>query len=184
MILYLVNQHGRVFQTDSYRNSFGFYLYAVIIQPLIYIPCGMPGSQNDRPFESLSGICLYTCDFVFFYDKGVHSCFEVHFTATFYDGIPHVFNHAWQFVRTDVRMGIYQDGGTGPMLAEYIQNFVHIPPFLASGVEFAVRIGSCATFSETVVAFGIHFVLTADTGDIYFSITYIFPSFHYDRSES
>lgn len=65
MILYLVNQHGRVFQTYSYRNTFGFHFYTIIIQPLIYIPCGVSGSQNNRSFESLSGICLYTCDFVF-----------------------------------------------------------------------------------------------------------------------
>lgn len=65
MILYLVNQHGRVFQTYSYCNSFGFHLYTIVIQPPIHIPCGMSGSQNNRSFESLSGICFYTCDFVF-----------------------------------------------------------------------------------------------------------------------
>ena len=138
MILYLVNQHGRVFQTYSYRNTFGFHFYTIIIQPLIYIPCGVSGSQNNRSFESLSGICLYTCDFVFFYDKGIHSCFEMHFTSTFYDGIPHVFNHARQLVRTDVRMGIYQNGGTGTMLTEYIQNFVYITPLFASGIELTI----------------------------------------------
>ena len=53
MILYLVNQHGRVFQTYSYRNTFGFHFYTIIIQPLIYIPCGVSGSQNNRSFESL-----------------------------------------------------------------------------------------------------------------------------------
>ena len=138
MILYLVNQHGRVFQTYSYCNSFGFHLYTIVIQPPIHIPCGMSGSQNNRSFESLSGICFYTCDFVFFYNKGIHSCFEMHFTTTFYDGIPHIFNHTRQLVCTDVGMGICQDGGTGAMLAEYIQNFVHIPSLFASGIEFAV----------------------------------------------
>ena len=93
----------------------------------------------------------------------------MHFTTTFYDGIPHIFNHTRQLVCTDVGMGICQDGGTGAMLAEYIQNFVHIPSLFAS---------------ETVVAFRGNFVLTADTGDIYFSIAYILTSFHYDRPES
>ena len=144
----------------------------------------MSGSQNNRSFESLSGICFYTCDFVFFYNKGIHSCFEMHFTTTFYDGIPHIFNHTRQLVCTDVGMGICQDGGTGAMLAEYIQNFVHIPSLFASGIEFAVWVGSCSSFSETVVAFRGNFVLTADTGDIYFSIAYILTSFHYDRPES
>ena len=44
VILYLVNQHGRVFQSHTDGNSFGFQLHPMGIQPAIYISGRMSGS--------------------------------------------------------------------------------------------------------------------------------------------
>ena len=43
------------------------------------------------------------------------------------------------------------------------------------------KIGELSSQVSELIA---NFVLTADTGDIYFSIAYILTSFHYDRPES
>ena len=100
------------------------------------------------------------------------------------DGIPHIFNHSGNL---SVPMWGWASArrGTGAMLAEYIQNFVHIPSLFASGIEFArlsrlllLLLRNCSCFQGKVL------VLTADTGDIYFSIAYILTSFHYDRPET
>ena len=67
-------------------------------------------------------------------DQCVHPGFEVHLTATFDNRMTHVLYHPWQFIRTDVRMGVHQDGGGSPVLAKYVQYLVHVSPLFAPGI--------------------------------------------------
>ena len=45
-------------------------------------------------------------------------------------------------------MCIREYGGAGSVLAEDVQYLLHIAPFLASGEQFSVGVGSCPTFGE------------------------------------
>ena len=80
----------------------------------------MAGSQDDRTSDCFSCIGLDAHYFFVFNDDSIHTGFEMHFASTFENGVAHVLDDTWEFVRTDVRMGIYQNRGTCSMLAEDI----------------------------------------------------------------
>jgi len=44
----------------------------------------------------------------------------MNFSTTIDNGIPHVLDYPWQFIRTDMRVGIGKNGLRCSMLAEYI----------------------------------------------------------------
>lgn len=145
MILYPVYQGSGVFQSYAYGNAFGFNLYIVGGKPAVYVPGGVTGGKYHRAEEGLAGIRFNAFDFILLYEQGVHACLEVNFATAFDDGVPHVFDNTRQFVRTYVRMCIYQYGSRGAMLAEDVQNLVYIAALLAACVQLAVRVGAGAS---------------------------------------
>lgn len=180
MILYLVNQHGRMFQSHADGNPFGFQLYTVGIQPAVHVSGRMSRSQDNGTEKGLSGLGFNSLHFLSFNQESFHTGLEVYFSAAGQDGVSHILDDPWQFVGSDVRVCIRQDGRTGSVLAEHIQDFFYAAPLLAAGVEFPVGVSACSSFAEAVVGFGIYFMFPADTGQVFFSLTYILSAFYHD----
>ena len=70
------------------------------------------------------------------------------------------------------------------MLTEDVQYLVNVATFLRTGVEFTVRVGSCPTLAETVVAFGIDLLRTRDLSQITFAVMDILSTFQYDGTKT
>ena len=144
----------------------------------------MSGSQDDRSAERLSVVGLNAHYPVILDDQPVHACLEMHFSSTVQDGISHVLNDPWKLVGTDMRMCVRQDGRTGSVLTEYVQDFFHAAPFLASGIELSVGVGSGSSFTETVVGFCIYLVVTTDACKVQFPVPYIFTPLYDNGTQS
>lgn len=142
MILYLVDQHLRMFQADTDSNAFGFDRDLPVVEVAIHVAGGMARCQDDRPQKTFACIRFDTYDFPTPDEQGIHTCLETDFPATADNLFADILDHARQFVRTDMRMGVSQDRGARPELAKDIQNLIDRPPFLAAGVKFAVGIGA------------------------------------------
>ena len=74
VVLYLVYQSCRMFQTHSDGYSFGFDSHIVGGQPAIYISCRMTCCQDDRTEECFARIRLYSFHFSLFDDQCIHPC--------------------------------------------------------------------------------------------------------------
>ena len=167
-------------QTHSHSQSFSFDRDTLTEQMAVHITGRMAGGQNDRSLENPSGVGFDTFHLAFVHNQAVHAGFKMHLTSALQDGVAHILNDAGQLVCSDMRMGIRQNGCTGSMLTEHIQNLVHTAAFLASGVEFAVGIGTGSSFSETVIALGIYLMLARDAGQIQFPVAHILSTLHHD----
>ena len=173
-----------MFQTHSYGDAFGFYFHLVGCQPAVHITCGMSGGEYDGAEEGLSGIGFDAFHFVVLNNQGVHARFKVHFAATGDNGVPHILYDPRQLVCSDVGMGVDKDGRRGAMLAEYVQYFVYISPFLAAGVELAVRVSSRAPFSETVIGFRVDGLFPSYQGEVFFAVAYVLAALHDDGAQA
>ena len=96
-----------MFQTYSYGDAFGFYLYVVGGQPAIDVAGRVAGSQDDRTEECLSRVGFDALYFIAFDEQGVHTGLEVNFAAALKDGVAHVLDDAGQFVGADVRVCVH-----------------------------------------------------------------------------
>jgi hypothetical protein len=68
--------------------------------------------------------------------------------------------------------------------AEGVEDFVYGAAFFAAGIEFAVGVGSCSSFSEAVVGFGVEGVLPAYHGYVFLPVPDVFASFENDGAEA
>lgn len=112
----------------------------------------------------------------------IHSGLKMHLSTTLDNRIPHILNDTREFVCPNVRMGIGQYSRRSSVLTEYIQYLVYISSFLATGVKFSIRIGSCASFAKTIVRFRIYGMFSADLCQIFFPFAHIFSSFYDNRT--
>ena len=71
-------------------------------------------------------------------------------------------------------MGIGEYGCRCPMLAKHAENLFRISPFLAACVEFSIGVGSCPSLTETVVALRVNCLITADGGNVIFTVMNVF----------
>ena len=99
MILYLVDQHLRMFQTDADSNAFGFDRDLPVMEVAIHIPGGMTGCQDDRSQKVLARIRFDTNDFPVPDDQGIHSCLEMDLPTTADNLFADILDHARQLVR-------------------------------------------------------------------------------------
>ena len=199
MILNLVNELGRMFQTHTYGDAFCLDIYLCRSEIAVYIAGTMTCCQDNRSaisflstrsqihgfyaYHPIASCSIRSRQLTFtLKDQTNHLGLEMHFAATLDDGVAHVFNDAWQLVGTDMRMGICQDIGIGTMLAEYVQNLVYTSPFLASGIEFAVTISTGSTFTETVVALPIYLLSLGNVREVLLAFAHIFASLQHDRT--
>ena len=113
-----------------------------------------------------------------------HLRLEMNFTATIDDGVAHRLYDLRQTVCADMGMGICQNSRRGTMLAKHIQNLVCITPFLTSGIELTVRIGTSPTLTKTIVALCIHLLRLGDVGQILLTVMHILASFQNYRTQA
>ena len=98
----------------------------------------MAGCQYDGSHEFLSGMGANPNDFAVMYQQVVHARFKPHLASARFDLLTQLFDDTGQFIGSDVRMGIGQDGRACPKLTKYLQDAVHATPFFTTGVELAV----------------------------------------------
>ena len=189
VILYLVDELGRMLQSNTYGNTLGFYFNLRRSQIAIDIPGTMTCSKNHRSTIILLCTCCQVNSFnpnhtVTFQDKPSHLGLKMHLTATIDNRIAHILYHARQLICTDMRMGICKDVRIGTMLAEDIQNLIHATTLLASGIKLTVTIRSCTTFTKTIVALTIHLLGLGDVGKVLFTLTHVLATLQDNRAIS
>ena len=108
----------------------------------------------------------------------------MHFAATIDDGVAHRLYDLRQTVCADMGMSICQNSRRGTVLTKHIQNLVCITPFLTSGIELTVRIGTSPTLTKTIVALCIHLLRLGDVGQILLTVMHILASFQNYRTQA
>ena len=134
VVLYLVDEFRGMLQTHAHSNALGFDVNTRGIEVTIYVTCRVARGEDDGAAESAPGVGFDTYHLVLLHDETIHACLEVYFTATTAYGFAHVLNDAGQFVGTDVRVRVAQDGCRCSVLAEYVENLLHVAALLATCV--------------------------------------------------
>jgi hypothetical protein len=117
------------------------------------------------------------------YEAG-HQGFKMDLTAAVDDGVSDILNYARQAVRTYVGVGIGQYRGACAVLAEYVQYAVCAAAFLASGVQFAVGVGTGTALAKTVVGFRVDLMGTAYGGYVNLAVMHVLAALKDNRSKS
>ena len=184
VILYLVDQVRRMFQTNAYGNSFCFHLNAGSGKIAVNIACGVTGSKNHRAAErTLYACCVtvvdsfHTDNFVAFKQQAGHLCLEMHLASAGKNRVAHILDHTRKPVCPDVGMGIGEDGGRCAMLAEDIENLVDRSAFLAARIELSVRISTGSALSEAVIRLRVYRLRFLYRGYVRFSVAYVLSTF-------
>ena len=75
----------------------------------------------------------------------------MYLTSASLDLLPDILDHTGELIRSDMRMGIRQDRGTGPKLAKDIQYLIYRASFLATGIQLSIRISAGTALTETII---------------------------------
>ena len=70
------------------------------------------------------------------------------------------------------------------MLTEDVEDFLHAPPLLAAGVEFAIRVGSGSPLAKTVVALRVNALFSGDEREVAVSLLHAFASLDDDGAQA
>ena len=81
-------------------------------------------------------------------------------------------------------MGIGKDGRRSTVLTKHIQDLVRIATFLRACIEFAVRIGTSPTLTETIVTLRIHLLRLGDVRQVLLTIMHVLAPFQHDGSQA
>ena len=144
----------------------------------------MACGKDHRSPESLARIRRDAAYFVTLHQQGIHAGLEVHLAATLQDGVPHVLDDTRQLIRTNVRVGIHQDGRRRAVLAEHVQNLVHIAPLLAAGIKLAVGVSACAPFAKAVVRLRVDGLRTAYLRQVFLAGMHILAPLHHHGAQA
>ena len=162
MILNLVYQVGRMFQSHPHGQSFAFDVQMPCVQAAVHIAGRVTRGQDDRlapQFLLLTAYGIHGKQSLHLsvpHEQVGHACLEVHLAAASQDGQAHVLDDAGQPVGADVRMCVGQNVLLGPMLHEDAQDAVGISALLTACEELAVAVGTRSALAKGVVALGIH----------------------------
>ena len=198
MVLYLVDEVGRMLQANTNGQSLRLDVNAALCKVAIDIACRMACSKDDGTVKCGArgmgqGARGYLCFYSHNYslapcplllapnNQPCHLGLEVHLAATGKDGLAHVLDDTRQAVGTDMRMGIGEDGRAGSVLHEDLQDAVGVAALLAARVELAVAVGPCPTLAKAVVALGVNALLRTNACQVLLALANIFASLHDNR---
>ena len=106
-----------------------------------------------------------------------HLGLKMYLATTLQNGVAHVLNDTWQLVRTDVWMGISQNIDRCTMLTEHIENLLNRTTLLATGVELAIRIGTCPTLAKAIVALRVYLLRLGNLRQVFLALMNILSTF-------
>ena len=107
---------------------------------------------------------------------------EVHFATTLKNRVAHVFYHPRQLVSAYVRMGIGKYRRRSAVLAEHVEYLLRVAALLRACIQLTVRVGSCPTFTETVVALLVHLLGLGDKRQVQFALTHVLATLQHHRA--
>ena len=81
-------------------------------------------------------------------------------------------------------MRVCQDVCRGSVLAENGQNFLHVAPLFAAGIEFTVGVSSCPAFAKAIIGFWIYFLAPAYQSQVFLPLADILAPLHDDGAQS
>ena len=122
-------------QTHTHGTALSLDMYVALNEQTVHVASRMARSKNDGSVKSQFTACLQVNSLnsrhaLTFHHKTRHLGLEMHLAATFYDGVAHVLNDARQLVGADMRMSICKDRSACSVLAEHIEDFVHVASLL------------------------------------------------------
>ena len=120
------------------------------------------------------------------FDQHVGDAFlEAHFAAQFADLLAHVFDHAGQTERTDVRLADVEDFFRRAGLDELVQDFAAKElRILDLAVQLAVGERARAAFAELHVGFGVEHAFTPQAPGVLGALAHFGAAFEDDRLEA
>ena len=124
-----------MFQSYTHGYALRLYLHLCFCQIAIDVTCGMPRCQYHRTAISLFRAVhkvygFHACHLVAFYQHSRHLGLEVHLSSASQYGLSHILYHLRQFVRADMWMSVGKDSRGGPVLAEYVKDFLRAATLL------------------------------------------------------
>ena len=146
--------------------------------------CGKYYRANKLLFRASRQVFGYDAFYGFVLDnEGGHFGLEMHFATTPDNGVTHVFYHTRQFVCAYMRMGVGENVGRRAVLAKHIQYLARVAALLAACEQLSVRVRSCPTLAETIVAFGVYLMCLRYQGNVFFAVADVFATLDYHRAQ-
>jgi len=192
MVLYLVNQLRRMLQSHTYGDTLCLNLNLSLCQIPIYIARRVSRSQYNGAIKLVLAVrCWVLANSFYTYhltsitqNQTCHARLKVHLSATPYDGVTHSLDNLWQSVCSDMRMSISQNSRRCTMLTEHVQNLFDVSTLFRASVQLTVRVSTCTTLSEAIIALGIYLLRTADVSQILFALVHVLTTLQHNRTQS
>ena len=81
-----------------------------------------------------------------------------------------------------MRMSIRKDIRRRTVLTEHMEDFLTIAPFLTTGIQLTVRIGTSATLSEAIVTLSIHLLRLGNHREVFLTFMDILTTLQDNRT--
>ncbi len=155
MVLQTVDKVLRMLQTHSHGNAFGLQGNATVQKHGIDVSRRMPRGENHRSLHLGAVGTGHSCATLAVGDKSGNTCSETNLSAAALYGAADGLDNTRQAVGAYVRMGVDKYFPLRAVGMENAQNLLYRSALVASGIEFAVAVGSGSTLSEAVVGIGV-----------------------------
>src|SRR3989338_1504779 len=161
-----VDQRLRVLDAEADQERFGFDVDAALVDHLEGVALAVADRQHqmirgdvfaaaEHHAANVSDVIGSVLDF-----DVVHAALEADLAAQRLDGFAHLFHHAYQAERADVRLAGVQDFFRRARLDEFLQHFsAEVSGVLDLAVQFAVGERARAAFTELHVRFRVEHAL-------------------------
>ena len=102
----------------------------------------------------------------------------------FDDALTHTADNGWQFVATDMSMGLVEQAVVATKMMEEFHDALHIAALLAARKEFAIGECACAPFAEAVIGLSIESLVAVERSDVLLALGNLFTAFVDNRTDA
>src|SRR6476620_5481994 len=102
---------------------------------------------------------------------------KMNYTTSFNYGFADGCDDLRKFIGANMGMCFIEDLFRCAKMHQAAQDPEYIASFAAAGIQLAIAIGTCPTFSETIIAFGVDPSFFVNGGQVAAAGTHIFSSF-------
>src|SRR5450830_650299 len=181
-----VDQRLRVFDTETHRERLGFHVHATTVEHAEGVAGAMTQGHDHVPGVDLFAAVEDHAVQLTVFDQHVgHPLLEAHFTAQGDDLLAHVFHHAGQTERTDVRLADVEDFFRCAGLDELVQHFAPVEfRVFDLAVELAIGKGPGAALTELHVGLRVEHTFAPQAPGVLGAFAHFLAALEDDRLEA
>ncbi|MNS49428.1 hypothetical protein D3C72_820360 [compost metagenome] len=181
-----VDQRLRVLDAETHRERLGFHEHATAVKHAEGVAGAVAEGQDHVFGVDLFAAIEFDADQLAVFDQHVgDALLEAHFTAQGANLLTHVFHHAGQTERTDVRFADVEDFFRSTGLDEFVQDFT-AEEFRVLDLAVELAVGECprAAFTELHVGLGVEHAFAPQAPGVLGALAYFGAAFEDDRLEA